>query len=121
MNTRKEAVEETEFDLDKINALPVFRAADYYLESPEMLAAYLTEVLLEDDVQYFVDVLGTAARAQGMPEVASKAGLTREALYKALRAGGTQPRFATVLGVLNALGLGLVVRPAVVPDAPNDG
>jgi probable addiction module antidote protein len=121
MNTSKEAVEGNEFDLDKINALPVFRAADYYLESPAMLAAYLTEALREDDAHYFVDALRTAARAQGMADVASKAGLTREALYKALRAGNRQPRLATVLGVLEALGLHLVVQPAVIPDEPSDG
>jgi probable addiction module antidote protein len=46
------------------------------------------------------------ARAKGMAKVARQAGLGRESLYKALRPKGN-PAFATVLKVVDALGLSL--------------
>jgi len=43
-----------------------------------------------------------------MTEVAQRAGLGRESLYKAL-APGAKPRYDTVLKVLNSLGVKLAV------------
>lgn len=54
--------------------------------------------------------LGDIARARGMSEIAKSAGLTREALYKALRPDST-PRFDTNSRVCNALGVRLVAQP----------
>ncbi len=54
--------------------------------------------------------LGDIARARGMSEIAKSAGLTREALYKALRPDST-PRFDTISRVCNALGVRLVAQP----------
>jgi probable addiction module antidote protein len=45
-----------------------------------------------------------------MTEIAKAAGITREALYKALRPGSA-PRFDTVNRVCVALGVSLVVQP----------
>jgi probable addiction module antidote protein len=45
-----------------------------------------------------------------MSEVASKAGLSRESLYRALSADGN-PEFATILRVVDALGLRLSTAP----------
>jgi probable addiction module antidote protein len=45
-----------------------------------------------------------------MTEVARASGLTREALYKALRPT-SQPRFDTIARVCTALGVKLVVQP----------
>ena len=47
--------------------------------------------------------LGDIARARGMSEIAKASGLTREALYKALRLDA-QPRFDTIGRVCTALG-----------------
>ena len=55
--------------------------------------------------------LGVAARARGMSEVAKDAGLTREALYKALRPNA-KPRFDTINRVCAALGVRLKAEPA---------
>jgi probable addiction module antidote protein len=55
--------------------------------------------------------LGDIARARGMTEIARSAGITREALYKALRPESA-PRFDTVRRVCTALGVRLVVQPA---------
>jgi probable addiction module antidote protein len=55
--------------------------------------------------------LGDIARARGMTEIAKSAGITREALEKALRPE-CAPRFDTVRRVCAALGVRLVVQPA---------
>ena len=88
-----------------------FDAAEY-LESPEMIAAYLTEALESDDASEIALAIGTVARSVGMSTVADKAGLSRENLYRAL-GGDAKPEFATVMKVLRALGIDLVARPHV--------
>jgi probable addiction module antidote protein len=55
--------------------------------------------------------LGVVARSKGMTEIARRAGLGRQNLYKALSPEG-RPGFATVLKVLRALGLKLTVSTA---------
>ena len=47
----------------------------------------------------------------GLTEIAGRAGVTREALYKALSATG-DPRLSTFLGVMKALGIKLTPRAA---------
>jgi probable addiction module antidote protein len=100
---------ENEFDLDAINALPTFDPADY-LKSEESIAAYLNDFLEEGDPAMIAEALGVAARARGMTEVAKEAGITREALYKALRSESS-PRFETILRVMKAFGIRLVAQP----------
>ena len=65
----------------------------------------------ENDPSELTYALGVIARARGMSEVARAAGLTREALYKALRPN-SQPRFDTIARVCTALGVKLVAQPA---------
>lgn len=89
----------------RVNDLPEFDMAEY-LKTPEDIAAYLTLVIEEGDDSELAHALGVAARARGMSEVARAAGMTREALYKALRPGA-QPRFETVRRVCQALGVHL--------------
>lgn len=64
----------------------------------------------ENDPAEFAHALGTIARAKGMTEAARASGLTREALYKALRPT-SQPRFDTIMKVVHALGLQISVQP----------
>jgi len=47
----------------------------------------------------------------GMTDLAQRAGVTREALYKALSPSG-DPRLSTFLGVMKALGIKLTPRAA---------
>lgn len=103
-----------EFDLDKVRSFPAFDVAEH-LDSPEVLAAYLSEAFADGDPALIAEALNAASRATGMAEVASKAGIAREALYKALRPG-SQPRLETILGVVNALGYRLVVEPIPSPE-----
>ncbi len=77
-----------------------------YLKSEEDMAAYLEAALEEGDAALFSAALGDVARAKGMTEIARKAGLGRESLYKALSPEGN-PEFSTVLKVMRSLGLKL--------------
>lgn len=85
-------------------------AADYLTDEAAMIG-YLEAALEDGDAQIIAAALGDIARAKGMTEVARKAGLGRESLYKALSPDGN-PEFATVLRVINALGLKLHAVPA---------
>ena len=77
-----------------------------YLTTDEALAEYINAALETGDPAFIADSLGIVARAKGMAKVARQAGLGRESLYKALCAEGN-PEFATVLKVVEALGLRL--------------
>ena len=98
----------------KINVddLAEFDLAEH-LKTDEDIALYLSVVLEDDDSSELMHALGVVARARGMTEVARAAGLTREALYKALRPN-SKPRFDTIARVCRALGLKLTtqVQPA---------
>jgi probable addiction module antidote protein len=80
--------------------------ASEHLETEEDMVAYLEAALAENDPALIVAVLGDIARAKGMTQIAKQAGLGRESLYKALSPEGN-PEFATVLKVVDALGLRL--------------
>jgi len=82
-----------------------------YLDSPESIAAYLEAAFDDGDPTLIAAALGDIARAMGMTQLASRAGVTREALYKALSATG-DPRLSTFLGVMKALGIKLTPRAA---------
>lgn len=88
--------------------LPEFDMAEM-LKTEEDVATYLTLVLEENDISELTHALGVVARARGMSAVAQQSGLTREALYKALRPS-SQPRFDTIHRVCAALGVRLVAQ-----------
>ena len=92
----------------KAAELPEFDAARY-LDNEESVAAYLTDILDANDPALLAAALGDIARARGMSEIAKASGLTREALYKALRPDA-QPRFDTISRVCAALGVRLVAE-----------
>ena len=77
-----------------------------YLTSTQDAALFLEAAIEEagDDPAYVTAALGAIARSGNMSELARRAGVTREGLYKALSAEGN-PSFATVLKVTHALGL----------------
>lgn len=94
----------------KIVDLPDFDMAEE-LKTEEDIAIYLTLAFEENDPAELMHALKTVARARGMTEVARASGVTREALYKALRPT-SQPRFDTIMKVIHAFGLKVSVQPA---------
>ncbi|MCL2746015.1 MAG: putative addiction module antidote protein [Coriobacteriia bacterium] len=87
--------------------------ASEYLETEEDIAAYLDVVLADNDPQLLNIALGNIARARGMTEIANRAGVSRESLYRSLSADGN-PSAATLLKIVKALGIQLHAAPAKV-------
>lgn len=79
-----------------------------YLGSHESQTELLDDALETGDASYIAHALGIVARARGMTQIAKEAGVTREALYKALSPEG-DPKLTTLLGVLKALGVELTI------------
>ena len=92
----------------KVAELPEFDAARY-LNDEAAVAAYLTDIIEANDPALLAEALGDIARARGMSEIAKASGITREALYKALRPDA-HPRFDTINRVCAALGVRLVAQ-----------
>lgn len=84
-----------------------FDAVDY-LDSEEVIAAYLTAALEDENPDVFLSALADVARAKGMSNIAQLTGLGRASLYKAL-SPGAKPRYDTILRVLHGLGVRLTV------------
>lgn len=93
----------------KIADLPEFDITEH-LDSDQAIAEYLSIVLEDNDPALLAVALGDIARARGMSEIARAAGLTREALYKALRPNAS-PHFDTIARVCRALGVKLTAEP----------
>ncbi len=86
---------------------------DYLIESlkvPEEAAGYLTTAFEEGDPKYFLKALRNVAEAHGgMGQLAEKANLNRESLYRTLSEKGN-PRLDSLYAVLKALGFHLVIQ-----------
>lgn len=91
-----------------VDDMPEFDPAQY-LDNEESIAVFLTGILEANDAALLASALGDIARARGMTEIARAAGITREALYKALRPDSA-PRFDTISRVCAALGVRLVAQ-----------
>lgn len=96
---------------DTTTSLAPFDAADY-LDNEETIAEYLTAALEDPDQDAFLMAIRDVAKARGIANVAAKAGLGRESLYKTLKSG-SQPRFDTVRRLLMALDVKLDISSAV--------
>jgi len=94
----------------KAEDVPLFDIAKY-LDSEERIAGYLDDVLQDEDMNMdvLIAALGHIARARGMAQIASQTGISREALYRSLKAN-KKPRFETISKVCAALGLRLTVQ-----------
>ena len=84
-----------------------FDAADY-LDNEETIAEYLSIALQDPDQDAFLTAVRDVAKARGIANVAARAGLGRESLYKTLRPGA-KPRLETVRRLLSALDVKLDV------------
>ena len=84
-----------------------FDAAEY-LDSPEMIAAYLEAAFEEGDMALIRTALSDVVRAKGVQDLAEATGLTRAALYKAVGENGN-PTLSTLLAMTKALGVKLSI------------
>lgn len=81
------------------------------LQDPGFAAEYLTAAAEDPEPILFLSALRKVAEAQGMADVAKRAGIPRESLYRILSAKGN-PRWSTLAPVVQATGLKItVVRP----------
>ena len=81
-----------------------FDAADY-IETPDDVAGFLA-LAFADDPDEIRDAIAVVARSRGMATLAAKAKLNPKSLYRTLGPNGN-PEFATVLRLLQALGITL--------------
>jgi probable addiction module antidote protein len=79
-----------------------------YLDSKEMIAEYLTQVLQDGDMNEVLEAIGNIAKAKGMSQIAKDTGLGRESLYKTF-SSDSKPRFETIMKVLDSFGVKLKV------------
>lgn len=86
-----------------------FDIADY-LDSNEMIAEYLNEVLEQGNENDLITTIGNVAKAIGITKISEKPGLSRPSLYKAL-SDGSKPQFSTIIKVLKAIGGEVKVNP----------
>lgn len=80
-----------------------------YLKTSEDIAAYLNEVLEDDDPKLLMLAIRNVADSQGgIANIAEHTGLNRESLYKTL-SGKRNPRIETINSILHTFGLRLSV------------
>ncbi len=85
--------------------LTTFDAAKY-LDSKEVIAEYLSQILEDGDTDELLAAIGDIAKAKGMSQISKDTGLGRESLYKTFNAG-VKPKFDTIVKVLDSLGIKL--------------
>ncbi len=79
-----------------------------FLDSDEMIAAYLEAAFEEGDLAVIRVALSDVVRAKGVQQIATATGLTRAALYKAVGDDGN-PTLSTLLALTKALGVKLSI------------
>lgn len=87
---------------------------EYLLESlkdPRERAAYLNAALEEEPEVFFLALKDVADACGGVSKLAKESSLNRESLYKTLSTRGN-PRFASLLAMLHALGLEICIHTA---------
>ena len=77
-----------------------------YLNSNEVIAEYISQILEDGDLDELLSAIDDIARAKGMTQISKDTGLSRESLYKSFKSG-SNPRFDTVIKVLNTFGIKL--------------
>jgi len=82
-----------------------------FLQTPDDRAAYVEAVLADGDIATLRAALRDVARAQGMADVARRAGVGEKSLFRALGDAGN-PRLDTLYKVLAATGMRLHVTVA---------
>jgi len=80
-----------------------------HLDDAEAVEIFLEDAFATNDVPHIANALGVVAKSRGMTDIAEKAGLSREQLYKSLSENGN-PTLKTLLAVLSAMNFGIAPR-----------
>ena len=75
-----------------------------YLDSKEVIAEYLSQILADGNMDELLIALGNIAKANGMTQISKDTGLGRESLYKTFNPK-SKPKFDTIMKVIDSLGL----------------
>lgn len=85
----------------KVTELKVFDSTKA-AQDPLVQEELLNMAWADGDIPALTHALSVVAKARGMAETANKAGITRQALYKALSESGN-PSLSSLLGIMKAL------------------
>jgi probable addiction module antidote protein len=77
-------------------------------DNKQEVKEYLQAFFDADGTSGLIDALGHIAKKQGMTQVANKAGVNRQNLYRTLKKG-SRPDFITINKVVNAVGCKLEI------------
>jgi probable addiction module antidote protein len=86
----------------------VFDIAEH-LNSEDDISEFLTVAFESGDPGHIAQGLGIVARAKNIAELSRQTGLSRAALYRAFN-GDTNPEFASIMKILDALGVTLSAK-----------
>jgi len=89
------------------------------LKDPSYAAEYVNAAIEAGDDAALLLALRNVAEAQTINNVANQAGVSRESVYRMLSETGN-PCYASLLGILDALGLQFKVQPAYKPLLENE-
>lgn len=88
----------------------------YFNKHPEEITDFLTEIFTDyaqdGDSAVLLSSLRVIARVKGVSNIATKAGMTRQGVQKALSANGN-PRLDSVNSIMLAMGYRLLPQPVV--------
>ena len=79
-----------------------------YLDDKEVIAEYLSQILVNGDIDELLEALGNIAKAKGMSQIAKDTGLGRESLYKTFHKG-TKPKFDIIMKIIDSFGVKMKV------------
>jgi probable addiction module antidote protein len=88
-----------------------------FLDTDEAVEEYIAAAFETEDPAHIAKALGTVARARNMSKLAKEIGMSRPALYRALSGNGN-PEFATIVKVMQALGIKLAPERARQKPTP---
>ena len=93
----------------KMNSVGAFY--QNHRDDPNAIAEYLNDALITNDSAVIAKAIGHMIRAQGVTEFAKKAKVRRDTLYRTFD-GKRTPSLDRVIGVLLALNIQLLAKPA---------
>jgi probable addiction module antidote protein len=93
----------------KMNSVGTFY--QNHKDDPNAIAEYLNDALITNDWAVIAKAIGHMIRAQGVTKFANKARIRRDTLYRMFD-GKRSPSLDRVIGVLLALNIQLLAKPA---------